>query len=1095
MFKKIFLILFPILLFALKEVKDEYSVYRKNYHPSPKLIKRGDFFYDVETGKPLTGFNLKEGPYTGSIEEKARKFIGNFQNKLMLDSKAELRVFDLKNGLKDLTHIRFREYYKGVPIFGSELVITFKGNYVTSYSSRLFDIKGDIDVEPLISKEMAYEIAKNFLPIKGKIHKYIEPELIIYPYKDFKLSYRVLIPSSDPIGDWEFFVDAKSGEVLFVRDQAKYFDGQGYSFNPDPLTTAHRIYNQNSYWADNNDADNDSLNGQRFLVPLLGLTDSSGWKLLKGPHAYLIDWDAPSVPVVKTQDGLFYYTRSQSGFEDAMVYYGIDNIQRYIQSLGFNNVNNEPQDVDPHGVNGQDNSYYVPSTDRIAYGEGGVDDAEDMDVILHEYGHAIQDDQVPGWGASSEADAMGEGFGDYLSASYSIVIDTFKWAWVFNWDGHNPFWPGRSVNMDNYHYPEDAPPNREIHDAGQLWSSALFDVMWALFNMYNSMDSARKILDKLVIQHHFYLTASATMPEAAQAILQADNDINNRKHWPIIIPIFDARGFIDASQYLPQIIHTSLPDNENVFGPYTVLAKVIPSTAPIDSVFVYYWISLLPQDTVKLIMQPTGNPDEYSANIPGPGQDADINYYIYARDQNGNFNTHPQGAPLNHHSFHVGEDTVKPVIVHTPVRTQYPISRWPAKVKATITDNIGVDTAYVEWVYNGNIEVSFGLTNMGNNVYEANFPLPSVNLGDTIEYRIVAVDASSTPDTAKNPVNGFYKFYIVESRGIVLVLNDDSGDRKWGTKIGKKDDWLSFVDYKKAGESADSIASWLSSIGFDVTKENIWQTDTLTWNNYDVLVLSSGLDVKTVAQDDVYGPVMRSALKNFVSRGGKLLVEGGEIGFDAQVWNPDFGTQVLHINDWDSDYPGNLNIYLPNHPIANSPNTLPSQIVGNFSGQWGVADALKLEPDAYFVYNWTSYQNDGGIIVHDTNQGEPNVVFMSINILSISDKSVAKALLENCVEYLIFGATPIKETQKPLNFVLDIKKIGRDIKINFTLSEPQRVEIKVFDVTGRKNYGYSKMLKRGTYTHSIVNLKPGIYFVSFKTDKNLSEIKKAVILK
>ena len=42
-----------------------------------------------------------------------------------------------------------------------------------------------------------------------------------------------------------------------------------------------------------------------------------------------------------------------------------------------------------------DNSFYSPATRKIKYGSGGVDDAEDADVILHEYGHAIQDDQVP----------------------------------------------------------------------------------------------------------------------------------------------------------------------------------------------------------------------------------------------------------------------------------------------------------------------------------------------------------------------------------------------------------------------------------------------------------------------------------------------------------------------------------------------------------------------------------------------------------------------------------------------------------------------------------------------------------------------------
>ena len=41
----------------------------------------------------------------------------------------------------------------------------------------------------------------------------------------------------------------------------------------------------------------------------------------------------------------------------------------------------------PHGFNGADNSSYSPGTGRLQFGEGGVDDAEDSDVVHHELGH------------------------------------------------------------------------------------------------------------------------------------------------------------------------------------------------------------------------------------------------------------------------------------------------------------------------------------------------------------------------------------------------------------------------------------------------------------------------------------------------------------------------------------------------------------------------------------------------------------------------------------------------------------------------------------------------------------------------------------
>ena len=90
-----------------------------------------------------------------------------------------------------------------------------------------------------------------------------------------------------------------------------------------------------------------------------------------------------------------------------------------MQSLGFTTIQNGSIRVDPHGLSGADNSHYIGSlANYIAFGEGGVDDAEDADVIWHEYGHAIIHSQVTNWNGG-ETGAMGEGFGDYFAASYS----------------------------------------------------------------------------------------------------------------------------------------------------------------------------------------------------------------------------------------------------------------------------------------------------------------------------------------------------------------------------------------------------------------------------------------------------------------------------------------------------------------------------------------------------------------------------------------------------------------------------------------------------------------------------------------------------
>ena len=61
-------------------------------------------------------------------------------------------------------------------------------------------------------------------------------------------------------------------------------------------------------------------------------------------------------------------------------------------------------------------------THELVLGTGGVDDGEDADVIVHEYGHSLQDQAAPSFAAdAARAATMGEGFGDYMAAAMSAL--------------------------------------------------------------------------------------------------------------------------------------------------------------------------------------------------------------------------------------------------------------------------------------------------------------------------------------------------------------------------------------------------------------------------------------------------------------------------------------------------------------------------------------------------------------------------------------------------------------------------------------------------------------------------------------------------
>jgi hypothetical protein len=110
-----------------------------------------------------------------------------------------------------------------------------------------------------------------------------------------------------------------------------------------------------------------------------------------------------------------------------MAYYWVTEAQKYIRSLGLGvtrrAIGNGPIRIRINQF-GQDNAFESDHPRlEIRFGKGGVDDAEDAEVILHEYGHAIHDSQHFSF-ATEEAGAISEGFGDYWAVTVGDVVAT-----------------------------------------------------------------------------------------------------------------------------------------------------------------------------------------------------------------------------------------------------------------------------------------------------------------------------------------------------------------------------------------------------------------------------------------------------------------------------------------------------------------------------------------------------------------------------------------------------------------------------------------------------------------------------------------------
>jgi Zinc metalloprotease (elastase) len=241
----------------------------------------------------------------------------------------------------------------------------------------------------------------------------------------------------------------------------------------------------------------------------------------------------------------FRYTRHQDEFEQVMAYYWVTEAQKYVQSLGFGSkyrgVDNRPQKL---RINqwGADNSF---ETDHpiaeIRFGKGGVDDAEDAEVILHEYGHALHEAQNFSF-ASEEAGAISEGFGDYWAVTVADVVakslgvpEQEPLPCVADWDStsYTSTVPHCLRRLDrDLHYPADL--NGEVHHDGQIWSRALWDIRQSIGNVKADTVILTGTMD----------FPGTTMTAAANSTIAAAQQIYGTKTANAVRAAFHDRGIV-----------------------------------------------------------------------------------------------------------------------------------------------------------------------------------------------------------------------------------------------------------------------------------------------------------------------------------------------------------------------------------------------------------------------------------------------------------------------------------------------------------------------------------------------------------------------
>ncbi len=494
----------------------------------------------VSYGTPKEVWRFRTVPARGTPEAVARRFLR--ENEALLG----LRGVRLKRNPRVVQsagahHVIFAQLFRGHPVHRGYVTVHLdRQRRVYLVKNRVVprDIVDQVRGAHELTPSRAKRIARRVLRGARARLAILEAEPFWYPHgKDLWPAFRVRVQRKTP--------KTRSEEILFIHARTGRCVSRYDNLAAAPLTVA--LFDPNPMAAV---ADWRTLVGtgkkrsgtvRRAARPASGTYRTVALRDL--PASGRLDGERVTTRLtarrVRVRPG-FELKAHRAGFEEVMAWFHLDRAIRYIESLGYRGpraIFDRPIPVNARGTR-EDNSWYSPYYRSLTFGTGGVDDAEDAETIVHEFGHALQDAICPGFGQSAEAAAMGEGFGDYLAGS---VFAGRKPATLRE----------RVMSWDAFELSEEEPPclrrldseltyesfdhgtGADEHENGVIWSATLWDIWRAL---------GRRTADRIIVESHFQLDGFTTFARGARAILDADRHRFQGAHLARLRRIFHRRG-------------------------------------------------------------------------------------------------------------------------------------------------------------------------------------------------------------------------------------------------------------------------------------------------------------------------------------------------------------------------------------------------------------------------------------------------------------------------------------------------------------------------------------------------------------------------
>ena len=403
-----------------------------------------------------------------------------------------------------------------------------------------------------------------------------------------------------------------------------------------------------------------------------------------------------------------------------------------------------------------------------------------------------------------------------------------------------------------------------------------------------------------------HLDELRTLPE--NALMTPFIDLGEAIHNPgkLTMSILGDMGWINT-----RIEHEKIKDTEEHLTKIAVTTRIKSDTIYDNNRvgLVYSFNDFANSDT--LFMLPGSDPDSYIQTIPINSYEVFLKYYLFAEDYFRRIYRSPSVGELSPYSVYVGKDTVKPVIKHAPIDFYFEKID-SIKFEAIITDNIALDTCYVEYRVNEGNPKYIGLSSFKGDVYKKilNVKPEMLRGGDLIQYRIFAVDKASSPNVKILPSLGYYSIRIEALKEPLYSYSTDFTDASDDFylsefEITRPSDFTSYGLHSrhpyKSPEEDNKELNFYAVLRHPI----LFKPTGMVISFREIVLVEPGEDGSVFGSSDFYDYVILEGSKDF----GKTWFALAD-GYDSRFipsWESAYNSS---ISDMNSTYQGNESMFV-----------------------------------------------------------------------------------------------------------------------------------------------------------------------------------------